>query len=490
MLRVLTVVNQEVAVVAIDKAMKKIALLFICFYGFLHAQDSTLVFKKRVQESTEIDFISSYYQQDGVHSAVSGGIGSENLQDIASNIIITMPMHMDGVLTVDLGVSAYTSASSSNINPFTIDDEQEDRKGRANPGAITGTPWQASSGASRQDALTSVVIGYAHHSNNRNKIWNTNLSFSNEYDYTSIGLGGGYAYLMNQKNTEFNVKFNVFLDQWRPIYPIEFRQFQWNGTQWNSGIFANTTIWDSNGNTSTDYHPIKFKPWQSSERNSYSVSLGLSQILNKNMQFSVFLDLVRQMGNLSTPYQRIYFADKPDFFIGNPDMISVYTTLQNTGVYQLADDVERLPSTRNKIPIGIRWNYYINEQFILRTYYRYYWDDWGIQAHTAQLETPIKISEKFSIIPNYRYSQQSSSDYFAPFNQHLSTERYYTSDYDLSEFQAHAYGIGLQYYDLLNSKHIWKFGIKNFDIRYQHYSRSDGLAADIISFGVKFIWDK
>ncbi|MDV7397869.1 DUF3570 domain-containing protein, partial [Arthrospira platensis SPKY1] len=113
---------------------------------------------------------------------------------------------------------------------------------------------------------------------------------------------------------------------------------------------------------------------------------------------------------------------------------------------------------RSKIPIGLRWNYYINEKFILRTYYRYYWDDWGIQAHTAQVEVPIKITEKFSLIPNYRFYQQSSSDFFAPFNQHLSMERYYTSDYDLSEFQAHAYGTGLQYYDLLNSKHIWKFG--------------------------------
>ena len=39
-------------------------------------KDSTVVFKKRVLESTEIDFLASYYKQDGVHSAVSGGIGA------------------------------------------------------------------------------------------------------------------------------------------------------------------------------------------------------------------------------------------------------------------------------------------------------------------------------------------------------------------------------------------------------------------------------
>ena len=81
-------------------------------------KDSTVVFKKRVLESTEVDFLASYYKQDGVHSAVSGGIGSEKLTDITSNIVVAMPLNDDDVLTIDVGISAYTSASSSNLNPF------------------------------------------------------------------------------------------------------------------------------------------------------------------------------------------------------------------------------------------------------------------------------------------------------------------------------------------------------------------------------------
>ena len=76
------------------------------------------MFKKRVLESTEVDFLASYYDQDGTHSAVSGGIGSEKLNDFATNIVVAMPLNDDDVLTVDLGLSAYSSASSSNINPF------------------------------------------------------------------------------------------------------------------------------------------------------------------------------------------------------------------------------------------------------------------------------------------------------------------------------------------------------------------------------------
>jgi hypothetical protein len=92
--------------------------LLLSIFSFAQEKDSTVVFKKRVLENTEVDFISSYYKQDGEHSAVSGGIGTEKLTDFATNIVVAMPMNEDDVLTVDVGLSAYTSASSSNVNPF------------------------------------------------------------------------------------------------------------------------------------------------------------------------------------------------------------------------------------------------------------------------------------------------------------------------------------------------------------------------------------
>jgi hypothetical protein len=142
--------------------------------------DTTIVFKKRVLEAIEVDFLTSYYKQDGVHSSVSGGIGSEKLTDLASNIVVAIPMNDDDVLTIDAGISAYTSASSSNINPFDAD---------------AATPWQSSSGASEQDALVALVVNYSHSSDDRNFIWNADVAVSMEYDYSSIGVGGGITKL-------------------------------------------------------------------------------------------------------------------------------------------------------------------------------------------------------------------------------------------------------------------------------------------------------
>jgi hypothetical protein len=446
--------------------MKKILILFTVLnitISFAQKNDS-IVYKKRVLENTEVDFLLSYYKQDGVHSAVSGGMGSEDLTDVASNIIVSMPLNDDDILTIDAGISAYTSASSSNINPYD----------KANT-----NPWQASSGASQSDQLTSLVANYSHSSDDRNLVWNADLSFSNEYDYTSIGFGGGIAKLFNNKNTELSLKANVYLDQWRPIYPKELIDYADNRFSYN--------VLDENGNATSAYNPSMFSTLDKVNRNSYSASFGFSQVATKNMQFSLFFDIIQQQGLLSTPYHRVYFADKADYYVGQAQYIPVYETTQNQGVYKLADDIERLPDSRSKIPVGVRLNYYLNERVTIRTYYRYYWDNWDITSHTISIELPIKISDKFTIFPMYRYYTQQQSKYFAGFEKHLSTEKYYTSDYDLSTFAANQYGFGVNYVDIFTNFQIWKLGLKNIDFRFNHYTRSDGLKANIASIGFKFV---
>lgn len=471
--------------------------------------DSTRLYKKRVLENTEVDMLMSLYSQDGDHSAVGGGVGTENLQDVTPTIVISVPLNDDDVLTIDAGISAYTSASSSNINPFngntgasssnlvtksgasTIwgrtggdDDDDHEHSARSQP----GTPWLASTGASRSDVLVSGHVDYSHSSDDRNFIWGSNVSLSNEYDYTSFGFGANVTRLFNDKNTELGLKGTVYLDKWRPIYPTELHEYNLYGNNFlSSGYFANVDVINQNGSVTNSYLPSGFNAITNRARNSYSASFFLSQILSKRLQAAIFFDVVRQEGLLSTPYHRIYFADKPNYYIGDANYIPVYTTPQNQGVYQLADDIERLPSTRLKFPIGARINYYLNETFVLRTYYRYYTDDWGLKAHTVNVDLPIRFSQRFSITPSYRFYTQNAVKYYAPYETHLSTEQYYTSDPDLAKFNSNQYSVALNYNDLFNDFHISKLRLKSANLRYSHYDRSDGLKANIVSVGFKFI---
>jgi hypothetical protein len=278
------------------------------------------------------------------------------------------------------------------------------------------------------------------------------------------------------------------LDQWRPIYPTELHEFSKYGSDFlNNGYFNGVPVYNERGLIDTSYLPSQFETIQSVNRNSYSISFSFSQILTKKLQVSFFFDVLRQEGLLSSPYHRVYFADKENYFIGKPEFIPTYETTQNIGVYQLADDIERLPSTRFKLPFGMRANYYINERLKFRAYYRYYTDDWSLNSHTFNIEVPIKVSDRFTVFPIYRYYTQNASKYFAPFETHISTEQFYTSDYDLSKFTSNQYGGGISYVDLLTNTKLFWFGLKNIDFRYNHYQRSNNLNADIFTIGFKFI---
>lgn len=492
-----------------------IGLVLLCS-GVVSAQvaDSTKAYKKRVLESTEVDLLMSLYNQDGTHSPVNGGIGTEKLTNSTPTIVISMPLNDNDVLTVDAGISAYTSASSSNINPFmsiysnlksgSIFNTTGASRGGSTPVYTTttttttttpakpyGSPWIASSGASHSDVLKAAHVDYSHSSDSRNFIWGSNASFSKEYDYTSFGFGGNLTGLFNEKNTELGLKGSVFLDEWKPIYPTELREYNDYGSNFQSnGYFKGVTVMNQSGLASTSYLPSAFKEWEQKGRDSYTLSLFFSQIVTQKLQLALFFDIVSQQGSLSTPYHRIYFADKPNYYIGYASYIPYYTSPDNKVVYQLADDIERLPTSRLKFPGGIRLNYYLNETFVLRSYYRYYTDDWGLKAHTMNFDLPIKLSQSFSMTPSFRFYSQNQVDYFAPFETHLSTEKYYTSDYDLAKFTSKQYSIALNYTDIFTGFKISKMGFKNFNLKYSHYSRSDGLGANIFSFGVKFVADK
>ena len=441
------------------RQVSKYILLHAVLLSFLglKAQDDN-DYRKRVLESTEISILSSYYEQQGNNAAVSGGIGTEELNDVTPTIIVSVPLNADDVLTIDAGLSAYSSASSSNVNPF--------------DGANPADPFQASSGASSSDLWMNFNGIYSHTSKSRNSKWSAKLSLSNEYDYSSLGFGGSYAKLFNEKNTEISLSGTAFLDVWQPEYPIELRAAA-NGGQVNDDDDENFNLNNFTITGNPNYNP-RFEHFQDLSRNTYSIGLGFSQILNKKTQFSLNADFVQQQGLLSTPFQRVYFADVENSYIEN---------------FHLADAIEILPSSRFKVAVGTRFNYYLNQKIVARSFYRFYTDNWNVNSHTVSLEVPVKMSNKFTIYPSYRFYVQSSSQYFAPYDEHLSTSQFYTSDYDLSAFSANQYAIGLNYTDVFTSFGIGKLRLKSFDISYQYYHRNNGFNSYLVSSGVKLVWE-
>ncbi|MGZ3839357.1 MAG: DUF3570 domain-containing protein [Flavisolibacter sp.] len=397
--------------------MRRLSLTVIGMYlgilgAFSQSTDSS-AYKSRKLHTDEVDFVSGYYRQDGNNSAVTGGVGSEKLTDFANTIEIKLSKYDQKFrkhnFSFELGVDHYTSASSDKIDPYTI------------------------SSASSKDTRIYPSFSWSIQNEEKKTTFGLNTSFSKEFDYTSFGIGTSFTKASRDNNLEFTGKLQAYLDQWSVILPIELRPNQVFGFR--------------------EHHYPK------EARNSFSGSLSLAKVVNKNFQLLLIAEPTYQQGLLATKYQRVYFRDG-------------------------SEQAETLPDNRFKIPLGIRANYFFGDRIILRSFYRYYQDNWGLKAHTLDLEAPVKVTPFLSISPFYRYYTQNAVDYFAPYAQHAPGETYFSSDYDLSKFNSHFFGAGFRVAPpegVLGMKHL-----NSVEIRYGHYNRSNGLHSDQVSLHLKF----
>jgi hypothetical protein len=244
------------------------------------------------------------------------------------------------------------------------------------------------------------------------------------------------------------IRISAYFDRVKLIYPSELIP----------ATTVVTTVTSASGGGGESYGEDGKVAIPSSPRYTYTGSLAYTQVINKNMQAALLMDVVGQNGYLSLPFHRVYLSD---------------------GTVH----VENLPVQRYKLPIGFRLNYFAGDKIIIRSYYRYFTDDWGIKAHTASLEVPVKISPFFSISPFYRYYTQTASNYFAPYQQHKTSETYYTSNYAYSAFNSAYYGVGLH---IAPPGGLWKSALSSLEIRYGHYTQTTDLNSDIISFNFQF----
>lgn len=395
--------------------MRRIFLTAAAMFALLCARAQTTNdsagFASRKLKIEEINFVSSYYHQNGNNAAVTGGIGSEKLTDLANIFEIQLSKYdrfnRKHTLQGELGVDHYTSASSDMVD------------------------LKANSSASHADTRIYPSVNWSMENEGKGTTVGAGISYSREFDYQSFGGNLSFSKKTKNKNGEVTAKVQAYLDQVSLVIPVELRQ---------------------NQTREHDDYPT-------TPRNTFSGSLSYSQIINKRLQLMFIADLVKQNGYLSLPFHRVYFTDG--------------------SVHQ-----ENLPDSRLKVPLGFRANYFAGDKFIIRTFYRFYKDDWGILSHTAELELPIKVTPFISVSPFYRYYTQSAANYFRAYKEHTAADTYYTSNYDLSKFSSNFVGVNFR---SVPAKDI--FGIKKFnmiELRYGHYMRSNGLNSDVISVNLRF----
>lgn len=135
-------------------------------------------YEKRKLKIDEINFVSSYYHQEGNKSAVTGGVGTEKLSDYANNFDIKLSKYdyynRQHTFNLDFNIDYYTSASSDNID-FSYDQ-----------GATR-------SGASGADIHIYPTVSWSMKDNRSRTTQGLSYSFSTEYDYRSHGFTANWA---------------------------------------------------------------------------------------------------------------------------------------------------------------------------------------------------------------------------------------------------------------------------------------------------------
>lgn len=372
----------------------------------------------------EINFVTSYYSQNGDHSAVTGGIGTEKVTDVANgldlNFVWQNHNNNKNTLAVGLGFDVHTSASQAFVN-------------KSGASKADGTRVYPSLGWTVENAKTGNTFGIGTY-------------YSNEYNYKSLGADMHFSLKTTDKMGEFAAKVQGYFDNVTLIYPSEFVP-----------ALLGTTPVVTTGKNRDGGHRDNFG---TSPRNTYTAAVSYTQIINSRLQVAVLADVVTQNGFLSLPFHRVFY---------------------NTG----KDTIEKLPSSRFKLPLGFRLNYFAGDNIILRSYYRYYLDNWGIRSNTANLEVAFKLSPSFSLSPFYRFYSQTASTYFEPYEVHKVSDQYYTSNYEYAKFNSQFFGVGFRVVPT-DGVFGWQ-NLHDLEIRYGHYTQTTSLVSDVISvnFGFK-----
>jgi len=199
-------------------------------------------------------------------------------------------------------------------------------------------------------------------------------------------------------------------------------------------------------------------PTVTGTRDDISMGLGLTQVLDKNSVIEAGVGYTNSTGFLSNPYkQSLFFAPVDARRLNSPD--------PETGLYSslAIARFDNRPRLRDQFNVNTRFvHYFSSVDAALHLDYRFYHDNWGINAHTFEAAWGQPIGSGWMLRPKVRYYSQGAAHFYSPFfvfDQFLSFREYrdvlrgdtsillfpahWSSDYRLSGYGALSGGVTL-----------------------------------------------
>ncbi|MCB0806288.1 MAG: DUF3570 domain-containing protein [Bacteroidales bacterium] len=239
-----------------------IGMLAMALKGKPQASDQP--FQKREIPKTDIEVLFSFYNQDGDHSAVTGGTGTEKLNVYAPGFNLDF-QKIKSKIGFSGGVDIISSASTDKID-------------------------FVESSASLVDHRVHADFDYAHQIGNKDMVAGVGTGMSFESDYFSIPVRASFNYTTPSKMQQVSAAASVYFDDLR-----------W-GRRVGPGITPpETLIYPSE---------LRYKEWYNTHnRYTYNLKTGFEQVINKRLVAAIYPELIIQRGLLATPFHRVYFTN-------------------------------------------------------------------------------------------------------------------------------------------------------------------------------------
>lgn len=144
-------------------------------------------------------------------------------------------------------------------------------------------------------------------------------------------------------------------------------------------------------------------------------------------------------------------------------------------------ELEKVPQERLRHALVGRVAQYLPWNGALHGFYRFYDDDWGIRAHTAEVELYQRLSPFSYVRLNYRYHTQTGASFFTTLG--TPGAKLMTADSDLAPFQAQTIGVkGVMDLPTRFARNM------HLDVAVERYWRSNDLRISVYScgFGLMF----
>lgn len=259
--------------------------------------------------------------------------------------------------------------------------------------------------------------------------WSTSLGVSNEYDYRSLNFGANWEGRFAENNFTLSISPQLFLDQAKDF--------------------------DLQNQVTTEYK----------SRVISSMDISASQLL--------------------TPKDVIQFGYTYIYMNGMMNNISnTVKVLSNPYGNTFSRVEERIPSQRNRHAFSTKYVHAFTEEVAAHFSYRYYKDDWKVEADTLEVGWRFSLFEEDAfLMPTFRYYDQRKGARFYK-QTFASLENEMTSDSDLAVFEGHRYGV--HYSHILGDRNWFKQDIYDFGIStgVYAYKRSNNLDYYITQFSV------